>query len=796
MDRRRFNSREEMRRQAAVRAHRDKLAKQGAKRKRAVHWQNHKLPLIAVFFICVLGVFLLEIARVQDFAGDVYAARALNQIIHFHNAGDRVIQPNRGTITDRNMQTLAVSSTVYNVFVDVRMLADRPAARAGQISELESNRLALTEFFGMTDAQFNAMMARDPATGLLINNTMYFVIERDTTHSRRLEFLAWLETTRDAVEGFRIRDIHFEESSRRTYVHNTLAAPVIGFERGAWWGLEGRFNQYLTGSPGRQMTTFDGGGNVITDRINPVHGANIITTLDLNIQRFSEEVATRWAQDFYARHASVIVLNPNTGEVIAMAQYPSFDPNAPADLSRLTSPDLAAYLEGLEEGSGEFFDQLFRIWANYNVSATFEPGSIYKPFTVVKALEEGLISPNHTFYCNGFVYRAGHRIHCWQTWGHGRVNVTEALAVSCNIAMIEIAEILGRNHFWQYQRDFGFGAPTGIDLPAEAAGILHPVSELNESELATASFGQRFNVTPIQMISAFASLINGGNVVRPHIVSQIIDTDGSILLTNRPVIERRVISRDTSDFMRRAMEYAITIGTAGGAAIEGYAQGGKTGTGEQGLQDSEDFTWSLSYIGYFPIESPQYLILVLLYGVSDEVYHARIGQRSVTPMYREIAQEIIRLRSIPPTIVPETFGVIHEPEFIENFVGLTVQEAVSRLNFLGINYEFIGVGGNVISSQFPAAGSRAAGGGTTVVLNLFDNGSETLFEVPDVVGFDLEFARNLLLHAGFFPRIVFDNHVGYDRGGLDVEAVITAQSVNNLRLPLGTEILLRARLYD
>ena len=776
------------------------------KSKRAQKWQQYKLPIIAVLFLCVLGFFVLQIHRVQRFGGDAYAATALAQVVNFHS-NNRVINPNRGSITDRNMQPLAVSSIVYNVFVDVRMLAGRPDPPAGsdRISERESNRLALTQFFGMTDAEFDAMLAIDPATGTLINNTMFFVIQREVSHAFMMEYQAWLAaqtTGPNAIEGFRIRDIHFESDSLRTYIHNQVAAPVIGFQRGEWWGLERRFDNMLTGTAGRALTTLDMSGNVVTDIMPPIHGAHIITTLDLSIQRFIEEVVVRWAQDFSATNGAIIVMNPFTGEIVGMAQYPAFNANAPADTTYLVcNHTLTALNSGeFDVGDADFFEQMFRVWTNFNVTVPSEPGSIYKPFTVAKALEEGVIFPGQTFYCEGFMYVAGHRIHCWNTLGHGRLTLTEALAVSCNVAHMQIADTLGRHAFWDYRRDFGFGILTGVDLPGEVAGQVHPIEEFQASELATASFGQRFTVTPIQSITSFAALINGGYMMRPHVVSRVIGDDNSIIMSNPVTVERQVISRETSDWLRRAMEYTVTIGTGGGAAIEGFAQGGKTGTGEQGLQyidgvPNPNFYWSLSYVGYFPVEDPQYVVLVLLYGVPVEVYEARVGNRSVTPMYREVAQEIIRLRGIAPTVTPEYFGIIHEPEFIENFVGLTVPQAVARLNALGLDYQFLGNAGNVVSHQFPAAGSRATGG-PTITLGITDDGTTPLHVVPNVIGHPVDFAQELLLMAGFLPRIVYDSHVGYDQMRDGITATVIGQMGYDVRLPMGTEIVLHARFDE
>ena len=776
-------------REAIKAAGREKRAIKHEKQVFSRRWRGKKLSIIALFFVCILTLFLVEISRWQSFAGEAYAMQALTQIVRRHSVGDRLmIQPMRGPIMDRNMQSLAVSTMVYTIFVDVRMLAQRGT------QEQADNRFVLTEFFKMEHHAFNQMMARD-ADGELINNTNYYVIMRDLTHSDLENYESWLANIIDTRDNFRIRDIHIEEDTRRNYLMGSLAAPTIGFERGIWWGLEDWYNNYLIGSPGRTMTIFDSQGNLGTERIPPIHGSTVVTTLDMAIQRFAEEIAGEATRDFGAGYGAVIVMQPYTGEIFALAQYPGFDANRPADIDGIVGENFAAHLNSVEAGSQQYFDYLNTVWRNFNITRALEPGSTYKSIVVASALEEGIITPNQTFYCPGFKEVAGHRINCSRTWGHGLLTLTQALAVSCNVAHMDIAEMLGRDLFWQYQRDFGYGVPTGIDFPGEVSGLVFPVSGLNESELATSSFGQRFTATPIQTIASFATLINGGNVIRPHLVSQVIDTQGEIIFSqNAPHVQRRVISRETSDWVRRAMEDVVTVGTGQGAAIEGFAIGGKTATAQNFAGEADFESYSLSFIGYFPIENPQYLIMVLLHEVPEDVWEA--GQRSVAPMFRDVAQEIITLRGMVPA---QGSGVqnpaaMQEYVLLESFVGLTVPQAVARLNSLGYEYQFIGNAGNVISAQFPVANTRITGN-VHIVLSLEEDGTTELAEVPNVVGQPARFAGEVLVGAGFVPRIVYDSHLAY--ADLDdeyaVQSLVRSQSIHGTRLPRGTEILLQVQ---
>jgi len=748
-----------------------------------------KLIFAAVVFLCILVFFIYEAFSQQNDFNQFAESRSLEQLINHYGRNDRVLLPNRGMIVDRNMQVMAVSAITYDVVLDIRML-DR---RVHPIF-LASAQMALEQVFGITNAEFNAFLARN-AYGNLVNDTHHLIIQRNLPHSKIEYFHNWVEENREFrlpnANGFYrnlvIIDIHFMEESRRSYPHNTLAAPIIGFQRGAWWGLERFYNDFLLGRPGRTLTTM-GADGISTERVAPEHGNTIITTLDLGLQRIAENEASRSAREFEAGFASVIIMNPNTGEILAMAQYPGFCANAPADLGRITSPDFAYYLSLYEPDSPEFFSALFGIWENLNVQVSIEPGSVFKTNVIAMALEEGLISRDKMFYCRGFLdFPGGYSIPCASQWGHGSINLTQALAFSCNVAIMEIAEIVARHEFIRYQRDFGFGARTGIDLPGESAGRLFSVADLNALELATSAFGQRFEATPLQMIASYAPIINGGDLMQPFIVSQIVDSSGAIVLENRPTVVRRVLSRETSDFLRNAMEYVVTIGTGRSAAVPGHAVAGKTATAEQGIQDTAGFSWSLSFIGYFPIENPQFLIQTLIYQISDEVYEARgPGNRSAAPAFARVVEEIIRLHNIHPT--REVAGAVHfSPQlFMSDFIGMSISDAVVALNAAGLSFDFIGTAGDIISTQFPAPGSRITEN-TAILMTIEATGHADLAIVPHVEGIGAELAREALLQADFAPMLVHDNPA------LDNPAPIVRKQLPRagLHLPRGTNIILR-----
>ena len=782
---RRYNPRRKRR----PRAHDDHVALVEARRR-------GKFIIAAVLFLGVLAFFSVELFRQQAESHQLAAVRSIDQLFSHYARNDRPLVPNRGSIVDRNMQALAISSITYNVVLDVRMLSRREHPLF-----MSSARRAMVEVFGFTEEEFNGFMARD-ANGILVNNTYYLVVARNISHSQFEAYHQWFADNRFVTnedggreERLRIIDIHFTQESQRSYIHNSLAATIIGFHRGAYWspegvwrGIEAVYNEHLTGSPGRVLTTMEH-DRITTATIPPNNGHIVVTTLDLNIQRIAEEIAREHAREYQASVGAVIVMQPFTGEILAMAQYPSFDANAPANLGRITSPERAHQLGQLDPNSQEFIVELYSLWSNFNVSSVFEPGSTFKSNLWAMALEEGLVTPGCTFHCYGFRQFGEIRVHCSARWGHGTINLTEALAFSCNVAAMDIVEMVGRSVFVRYQHDFGFGAVTGIDLPNESRGLLFNEADLNVLELATSSFGQRFLNTPLQSIASFAPMINGGDFMRPFIVSQIIDQQsGEIIFENQPQVQRRILSQDTSDWLRIAHEYTITIGTGRSGAVAGHRVAGKTATAEQGLPGTSDFSWSVSFIGYFPIERPQYLIMTLIYDFPDEVYVARgPGNRTAAPMFAQVVEEIVRIGNIPPD--QEGGAVGGDALIMNDFVGMDIIAAIADLNLSRLNFGFIGTEGNVITGQFPAPGSRISES-TAILLTISDNAATPLIIVPHVEGVTVEIARTVLQQAGFVPRVIFADPAAAN----DTSPIVNEQALSaGMRLPAGTEIILRAQ---
>jgi len=389
-----------------------------------------------------------------------------------------------------------------------------------------------------------------------------------------------------------------------------------------------------------------------------------------------------------------------------------------------------------------------KAWKNFNISETFEPGSIYKPIVVAMALEEGIITPTTTFVCNGGKQVADYYIKCHKTSGHGTLDVQGVLANSCNVGMMDIIEKMSPEVYLKYQHDFGFGSKTGIDLPGEvdAASLMYGLEDLQTTQMATSSFGQGFNCTALQALNAFNACINGGKLMKPYVVSQIVDASGNIVKETSPTVVRQVISQETSDYLRKAMQAVVSNeGTGSKGIIQGYAIGGKTGTAEQGNRDDEEYT--LSFVAYLSVDNPDIVVMTVIH--KPEGYYDGSGISPV-PMLRGIMENIIQYKAIAPTGDSTQTDLDTESgnAQLSDYKGKSLKDTIQELIGLGLDFEMLSASGDTVSSQYPEAGTSMEKGGK-VLLNTETTGSEELIAVPDVTGIDTESAKQMLEAVGF-----------------------------------------------
>lgn len=589
--------------------------------------------LAGVFFLC-LALFCVIIGRViyiQVVNGNSYAKQVLSQMSYQNTT----IPFKRGDIIDARGTTLATSVDVYNVVLDCKVLNEAQAAlKDGEDSIVESTAKYVHEYFpDIEESDVTDAVKADP-------DSQYKVLKKKESYDRMRAFSDFSESRegRNSVTG-----IWFEKEYERQYPYPDLASQVIGFVASGNTGVTGLENQYdsvLNGTDGRTFGYQNEDSSLENNVIEPVNGNTIQTSIDvltqqtLNeaIQKFNKKMA-RAADNGKrgSKHTAALVMNPNTGEIYAMATYPTFSLNDPRDLSGLYTKKQIKKMSDDDQ-----LDALNQLWQNFPVSHTFEPGSTFKPFTISAGFETGTISTKSTFVCDGGQEFAGSvYVRCESV--HGTETIRKALMDSCNDALMQIGARVGAKNFATYQHLFGFGQRTGIDLPGEPRTdtLVYSEKQLEAQpiNLATNAFGQNFNTTMVQLATGFASIINGGNLYKPTVISKIEDESGNTVQKNDPVLLKKTISKETSDRMRSYLKSVVTGGTGVTAQVKGYSIGGKTGTAEK--QPRRQGNYLVSFIGFAPVENPK----ILVYVVVDE---PNTADQAHSKYAQEIAHDILK----------------------------------------------------------------------------------------------------------------------------------------------------------
>ena len=727
---------------------------------------NGRFAFVLFAFFAAFALMFGRVLYMKVVHGAEYEAAAKNQQI---NRYDITIPPNRGSILDRNNQVLAISTTVYNVALDSLQLAE---VAQQYPEEQEKTLTTLCEYFPELD--YNTLkqyVTVNPETGELYMNNHWKYLVKGIERS-----------VKEELEAMNLKGVYFEKSSKRSYPLNSSACHLVGFTRGdAQWGLEGYYNSYMEGTPGRSFILYNGADSVVHQDYDAKDGDTIITTIDYNIQKIAEEVVAETAAEWSAKNVAAMVMDPYTGEVYAMAESHSFDLNNPNEIPEWETD--TKYTENWDQlSSEEQLNYLNTMWKNFCVSDTYEPGSIFKPMLVAAALEEGVITPNSTFQCNGYTDIGGYRIKCHLVSGHGNINVEQIMAQSCNMGVIQIANLLGADKFYEYQREFGFGDYTGIDLPGEAAGQLHSKESIGPTELATMSFGQTFNCTSIQVIAAFSSLINGGNLVKPHVVSQIVDADGNVVLQNDTEVVRRVISEKTSAYMRTALKATVENGLAKKLQIDGYSIGCKTGTAEQGSRTNDDL-WALSNMSYFPAENPKYIVFTVINQPSDYVE----GVQTPTPMTKKLIEGIIKYDNLEPTQPVEDEANLSQNKTVTvaDYTDSFIFYVIGDLDGKELTYKVVG-NGNTVVNQVPKSGTTVDVGSEVILYVQRSEEDTGTVSVPNVVGKNYEQAETTLTNAGF--TVAFEG---------DQSGTVTAQDPKyGVSVAKGSEVMLTLEIPE
>lgn len=576
------------------------------KTKKLLRRMHNKLYIV-FGVLCILFVALIfRLMYIEYTSGEKYEKIVLSQ----QEYDSTIIPYKRGDIVDSKGTVLATSVDVYNVILDSKVL------HANE-EKISSTIAYLTQCFPeITADQVNQEITDNP-------DREYTVLAKHVSYEEKAAFEALMngEDTKDQIAG-----IWFEKEYTRTYPYNSLASAMIGFANATTGviGLENQYNDTLNGTNGRSYGYLNADSNLEQTVIEPDNGYSLVTTIDTNIQSIVESAILQANEEMKqetegqatgSNNTAVLVMDPQNGDVLAMASYPNFDLNNPKDLSAYFTEEELAGMSDEDK-----MNQLNKLWQNYTISNTFEPGSTFKPFTEAMGLDSGSLRGDETYICDGSEWVSGHEIHCVNRSGHGTEDLRGALRDSCNDALMQMVRAIGPANFAKYSREYGFGQKTGIDLPGEAstASLIFSEEQLaqTESNLAVSSFGQGFNVTMIQLASSFCSLINGGNIYQPHVVKKIVDGSGNTVQEISPVVTKETVSQEVSDTLRDYMYTVVSEGAGAKAAVEGYAIGGKTGTAEKVPRGSGNYV--VSFIGFAPVDDPQ----VVVYVVVDEPHVA------------------------------------------------------------------------------------------------------------------------------------------------------------------------------
>lgn len=562
------------------------------KRKRFLGRMQKKLFWVTAILTCGFIALIVRIWYINDKDGKRY-----EKIVLAQQSYDSIEIPyRRGDILDRNGTQLATSEKVYNLIIEPKNILQDDKVKKATIS-------ALTKYFDLTETQIEEALSD--------KSSLYKKMLKKLTYEQVKPFNDFVATK----DGKNVKGVWFEDEYQRYYPYNSLACHAIGFTVSGnvgQGGMEGYYNDELNGINGREYGYLTEDMTLERTTKEPVNGYNIISTIDANAQNIVEKKINAFMTQTGAKNVSVLVMDPNSGEVLAMANSNSFDLNEPYEDSAIAyqfnseDGDVQAQIDALSDD--ERLDCLNKAWRNFIISDGFEPGSTYKTFTISGALEDGALKGDEVFFCGGKLDVEDWTIKCHNHEGHGQVSIEQALMQSCNVALMQIAETEGRKTFAKYQNVFGFGKTTHVDLYGEAAGLVYPEEKLNPVELATSSFGQGLTVTMMQIGTAFCSVINGGDYYEPHMVKQIVDENGGVINNIEPTILRKTISSETSEFMRNALLEVVSNGTARKAQVAGYTIGGKTGTAEKIPRGNGKYL--LSFIGFAPVENPQVMVYV------------------------------------------------------------------------------------------------------------------------------------------------------------------------------------------
>ena len=705
-----------------------------------------------------------------------------------------VVSASRGTIYDRNLNTLAISATAETVLIspldieksvesqkEEQAKAAQKAADKGQdyappvLRDQSYIARGLSRILGLEQGAIEERMEK--------TNSQYEILKKKTDQTISDEVRRFINGEIDPEgnevpekQRVKLRGVWLQPDSKRYYLYSSLASGVIGFVNGdgiGSVGLEAKYDDTLTGTAGYTISARNASGSELLYNYEQYYdaenGHSLVLTLDANVQLSLENGLENMLKKYDAKNGGTgIVMDVNTGAIIAMASYPNYDLNdystifdaalqkkldadlEKIDANRSTYESEKAYADARAKAINSAMQSQ---WRNKCIDSTYEPGSTFKPITLAAALEEGKVSKSSTFYCGGYTTVPGwsDRIWCSNHSGHGQQTLIEAVGHSCNPAFIKMGLSIGTETYYKYLKSFGLMDKTGIDMIGEVKGLFVDEDYFNSQvvSLASYSFGQTFNVTPIELIRAQAACINGGYLYEPYIVDQVLDEDGNVLSQHDTTPVRQVISEETSAIVREALEYVVSSGSGKNGQVAGYRIGGKTGTADKTGTRKTTREVVVSFMCFAPADDPQYIMLLTMDTPSRNTGTAVYGGTMVAPTASQIMGEILPALGIEPDYSAEELSGADAA--VPYVVGKTAEEAKAALKSAGFTYRTVG-SGETVTDQTPAGGAIVPNN-ASVVLYLGAEKSDTPSTVPDVTGKTPTEANKALTNAGLIMKV-------------------------------------------
>lgn len=688
-------------------------------------WRIGSLLIVGFVATLLFTVVIVRLAYIQFVKGEEYSQEAYSKQVQ-----NQIISPNRGTIFDATGEVLAQSISVDTVSIN-------PGKVLYSNNKKVEDKVIAEGFSNIFDITYDEMLKKLDTTNSVV------VIQKKVELSKIEELKKWMSEKKITA------GINIDEDTKRNYPYNDLASSLIGFcgdDNTGLFGIEERWNDVLTGTAGKIVTATDVKGNAISDEdeeyIPSENGSNIYLTIDTSVQAIAEKYLEQAVnENSCTKGGNVIIMNPQTGDILAMATYPDYNLNEPRSfISTGYTEEEWNVLESADRNA-----KLFELWKNRAVSGTYEPGSTFKLITAAIGLEEGLVKTDTAgdFFCAGIYTVADYDIKCWRHYEpHGSQTLRDALENSCNPAFMQLGQRIGASTFYKYLEAFGFFNQVGNDIAKAYKGDFHELESIGSVELATTSFGQRFEISPLQLITGISAICNDGVLVEPKIVKKIENTDTKSVQVVETETIRQVISKETADKVKNLMQSVVTDGTGRHAAVTGYSIGGKSGTSEPPVGKEEE-GYVASFVSISPIENTQVVVLVTLYDPKGDSHQ---GGQTAGPVTAQIMSEILPYLGIASTNADTTTETQANLVSVPNVINKTVAEAKQLLTNAGfnVNVNITGDENNVIiTDQVPKSGISLEPG-AIVCLQTTENDQKNMVQVPNIKGMTATQATNEL----------------------------------------------------